>query len=52
MTSMTVSIDSPRSGRSSTRSQSAPASAPTTMASGIASEEVEAAPSASAANVA
>ena len=36
MTSMTVSIDWPRSGRSRQRSQTAPASAPAAMASGMA----------------
>ena len=51
MTSMTVSMDWPRSGRRSTRSQRAPASAPTAMASGIARKKCTEA-SASAANVA
>ena len=36
MTSMTESIDSPRRGRRSTRSHSAPSAIPTAMAAGIA----------------
>ncbi len=41
MTSMVVSIDWPRSGASSRRSQAAPATAPSTMASGQGHEEVQ-----------
>ena len=51
ITSMTVSIDSPRSGRSRQRSQTAPAAAPIATASGMARKKSTEAPT-SAANTA